>query len=135
MVLASSKIKSTRNDNIPLGDAENVSCNAPKISSSIKMKHRLRRYEAEACGFIFHAPKVHFIEKSTCEGVPSIKQSFIFLRDPSRRRPVVILERSEGSRGGLLEDDTQGDSSYREKGLHVGAHSKGQFCKNTVYLN
>ena len=30
-------------------------------------------------------------------------------RDPSRRRPVVILERSEESRGGLLEDDTMGD--------------------------
>ena len=46
-------------------------------------------------------------------------------RDPSRRRPAVILERSEESRGGLLEDD-----NYRaEWGSHltcenfVGEHS------------
>ena len=34
-------------------------------------------------------------------------------RDPSRRRPAVILERSEESRGGLLEDDTMGDEVRR----------------------
>ena len=34
-------------------------------------------------------------------------------RDPSRRRPTVILERSEESRGGLLEDDTMGDEVQR----------------------
>ena len=36
-------------------------------------------------------------------------------RDPSRRRPAVILERSEESRGGLLEDD-----NYRAE---LGSHS------------
>ena len=36
-------------------------------------------------------------------------------RDPSRRRPAVILERSEESRGGLLEDD-----NYRAE---WGSHS------------
>ena len=37
-------------------------------------------------------------------------------RDPSRRRPAVILERSEESRGGLLEDD-----NYRAE---LGSHSR-----------
>ena len=42
-------------------------------------------------------------------------EALLRVRDPSQRRPAVILERSEESRGGLLEDD-----NYRAE---LGSHS------------